>query len=76
MGKLDKIRACYQHCCLRYVNGELATNKSLRERFEVSEKNYSIISRIIVDAIREGLIKVYDPKSKSKKHASYVPYWT
>lgn len=75
MGKLDKIRACYQHCCLKYVNGELATNSSLRDRFEVSEKNYSIVSRIIADAVKEGLIKVYDPESKSKKHVSYVPYW-
>jgi ATP-dependent DNA helicase RecG len=75
MGKKDKIRACYQHCCLKYVNGEPATNKSLRDRFEVSEKNYSIVSRIIAEAIDEGLIKAYNPENKSRKHASYIPFW-
>ena len=75
MGKKDKIRACYQHCCLKYVNGEPATNKSLRDRFEVLEKNYSIVSRIIAESIDEGLIKAYDPENKSRKHASYIPFW-
>jgi ATP-dependent DNA helicase RecG len=75
MGKKDKIRACYQHCCLKYVNGELATNKTLRDRFEVLEKNYSTVSRIIAETIEEGLIKPYDPENKSRKHASYIPFW-
>lgn len=75
MGKKDKIRACYQHCCLKYVNGELATNKSLRDRFEVLEKNYPIVSRIIAETINEGLIKPSDPDNKSRKHASYIPFW-
>jgi len=75
MGRKDRIRACYQHCCLKYVNGELATNKSLRERYKVSERNYSIVSRIIGDTIKEGLIKPYDPESVSKRHASYLPFW-
>jgi ATP-dependent DNA helicase RecG len=75
MGKKDKIRACYQHCCLKYVNDELATNKSLRDRFEISEKNYSMVSRIIAGAIDEGLIKPYDAENKSRKHASYIPFW-
>lgn len=73
--KQDKIRACYQHCCLKYVGGELASNKSLRTRFEVSEKNYSIVSRILADAINAGMIKISDPDNKSKKHVSYVPFW-
>lgn len=72
MTKQDRNRACYQHCCLKYVSGDFATNKSLRERFEVEEKNYSVVSRIIADAIKEGLIKLYDTESKSRKHASYV----
>ncbi len=75
MEKKDKVRACYQHCCLKYVNGELATNKSLRDRFEVSEKNYPVVSRIIAETVEEGLIKLNDPESKSKKQASYVPFW-
>lgn len=75
MGKKDKTRACYQHCCLKYVNGEPATNKSLRDRFEVAEKNYPMVSKIISETIEAGLIKPYDPENKSRKQASYIPFW-
>lgn len=75
MGKKDKIRACYQHCSLKYVDGDPATNKSLRHRFEVAEKNYPMVSKIISETIEAGLIEPYDPENKSKKQASYIPFW-
>jgi ATP-dependent DNA helicase RecG len=75
MDKNDKIRACFQHCALKYVSGEFMTNKSLRERFNVSETNYPAVSRIIAETIEAGLIKDYDTASKSKKYAKYVPFW-
>jgi len=34
MSRKDKVRACYQHCCLKYVSNEKMTNASLRERFK------------------------------------------
>ena len=60
MDKEDKIRACYLHACLKYVSGEHMTNQSLRNRFGIEEKNYSIASRIIAEGIKSGLIKDYD----------------
>jgi predicted HTH transcriptional regulator len=75
MDKADKIRACYQHCALKFVAGEYMTNSSLRERFNIEEKNYPTASRIIADTIDEGLIKDYDPGKKSKKYARYIPFW-
>ena len=75
MDKKDKIRACYQHACLRYVSNDQMTNTSLRERFSIKDKNYPIASRIIADTIDAGLIKPYDPESTSRKHAKYVPFW-
>ncbi len=76
MDKSDKIRACYQHCCLKYVSNEQMTNTSLRKRFDIKDKNYSIASRIISDTIKESLIKPYESgRSRSKKHAKYVPFW-
>ena len=52
MDKSDRIRACYQHACLRYVVfREQMTNESLRKRFEIDDKNYSMASRIIADTI-------------------------
>ncbi|MEX0609122.1 MAG: ATP-binding protein [Balneolaceae bacterium] len=74
MDKKDKIRACYQHTCLKHLSGERMTNKSLRKRFEISDKNYPIASRIISDTIEGGLIKDYG-SSNSKRDASYVPFW-
>lgn len=75
MDKEDKIRACYQHACLKYVSNEQMTNSSLRKRFSISTGNASIASRIISDTTEAGLIKSYDPSSDSKKHKRYVPYW-
>ncbi len=75
MDKRDKIRACYQHSCLKYVSGEFMSNQSLRERFVIEEQNYPMASRIISDTISAELIKDYDPESKSKKYAKYVPFW-
>lgn len=75
MDKQDKVRACYLHACLKYVSGELMTNQSLRERFGIAEQNYPMASRIISDTIEAKFIKDYDPESKSKKYAKYLPFW-
>lgn len=75
MDKSDRIRACYQHACLRFVCREQMTNESLRKRFAIDDKNYSMASRIIGDTISEGLIRPYDLENKSRKHAKYVPFW-
>jgi len=71
----DKIRACYQHCSLKYVSGEFMTNQSLRERFAIDEKNYSTVSRIIGATKSENLIKEYNPENKANKYTKYLPYW-
>ena len=75
MDKRDRIRACYHHACLRYVSNAQMTNSSLRKRFSIEDKNYSMASRIISETQDEGLIKPYDPENTSKKHAKYVPFW-
>lgn len=75
LDKKDKIRACYQHACLKYVSNEKMTNQSLRDRFKIENHNSSIASRIIRDALEDGVIKEDDPESKSRKYASYIPIW-
>jgi predicted HTH transcriptional regulator len=75
MGKQDKIRACYQHCCLLYEVNQEMTNQSVRERFEIEKKNYSIASRIIADTVAAGLVKAATPENESRKLASYIPYY-
>lgn len=75
MERLDRIRACYQHCCLRYVMGEKMSNQSLRERFNLPEEKAESASRVIRDTIEEGLVKLDNPETASKRYARYVPFW-
>ena len=75
MDKKDKMRAAYQHCCLKFITGEYMTNQSLRARFNIDDKNYPIISRMIDDAKSEKLIKDYDEENKSRKYSKYIPFW-
>ncbi|MGI4820950.1 MAG: ATP-binding protein [Janthinobacterium lividum] len=75
MDHRDKVRACYQHACLKYANGQTMTNQTFRERMGIAESNYPMASRIIAETLEAGLIKPYDPDNKSKKHAKYIPSW-
>jgi predicted HTH transcriptional regulator len=74
MARDDRVRACYLHACLRYVERNPMTNSSLRERFGIEEHNSAIASRIIRDAIEDGWLKPYDP-DQGKKYAKYLPGW-
>ncbi|MEN9576352.1 MAG: hypothetical protein RL514_4207 [Verrucomicrobiota bacterium] len=71
----DKTRACYLHACLECVSHRQMTNATLRKRLGVADDNYPVVSRIIAETIRAGLVKPYDPDSRSKKHAKYLPFW-
>ena len=77
MERKNKVRACYQHCCLKYVMNEKMTNQSLRERFQLSEYKLDVASRIIKDTLADERyrIKLDDPENNSKRYARYIPYW-
>lgn len=75
MDRDERVRACYQHCCLRYVMGEKMSNQSLRERFKLGEAKGETVSRIIRDTIEAKLIKADNPESGSKRYARYLPFW-
>lgn len=74
MSRDDRVRACYQHACLKYVSNENMTNSSLRERFSMSKEQYPQISRVIADSMSAGLIKPLDP-NQGRKFAKYIPFW-
>lgn len=71
----DRIRACYQHCCLRYVMNERMSNQSLRERFKLPEERSGTVSRIIRETTEAGLVKLDNPEIASRRYARYVPFW-
>ena len=72
--KNERIRACYLHSVLKYINQEPMNNTTLRERFGVDVRNSSMISRIIKQALEANVIKMYDPTAGTKS-ARYVPFW-
>jgi len=67
----ERIRACYQHCVLRYVGNEQMTNASLRNRLAISDKNYSMASRVIADTVKSKLVKAHT----RGKSPTYIPHW-
>ncbi len=71
----DRIRACYQHCCLRYITNAKMTNQSLRDRFQLPEARSETVSRIIRETVEKNLVKPDNPESTSKRYARYVPFW-
>lgn len=75
MFKQDRVRACYQHCVLKFLTGEYMNNQSLRQRFGINERNYPMVSRVLNDAKDAQKIKELDPSNKAKKHMRYIPYW-
>jgi ATP-dependent DNA helicase RecG len=78
LGDMDKdarIRACYQHACLKYVSNEQLANTSLRKRLNISKNNSGQATRIINDTLEAELIKPSDPENKSRKHVKYLPFW-
>jgi len=74
MNRLDRVRACYLHASLKYIQNDFMTNTTLRERFAIEQKNTAMVSRIIKEALVEKLIYIYD-ENVGAKARSYVPWW-
>ncbi len=75
MSQQERLDACYQHAVLRHFSNKAMTNSSLRERLKMPEKQRSMVSVLIQEAIDRKLIKPADPENKSRKFAEYVPVW-
>ncbi len=75
MEKQDRIRACYQHACLKSVSNGIMTNETVRKRFSIESTNYPTASKIIKETLDSGLIRFKNPEGKSRRNFQYVPYW-
>ena len=74
MEKADRIRACYLHACLRYVQRSFMTNTTIRERFGLDLKNSATASRLIREAVTAGMVKPQD-ENAAPKMMQYLPFW-
>ena len=75
MSRDERKRACFQHCCLRWVSRNHMTNTSFRKRLGLSDEQYPAAWNIIRLCVREKMIKLERSCGKSRKYASYVPFW-
>ena len=75
MDRDDRIRACYQHCALKWVMSERMTNQSLRERFRLPESKSASVSQVIAATIEIGSVKLDEKIGSSRKYARYLPFW-
>lgn len=77
LGEMDseeRVRACYQHACLRFVLGGRMTNATLRARFGIEPKSASQASRLIKESLAKKVIKLFDPGARDRDR-SYLPFW-
>ncbi len=72
MDRNDRIRACYQHCALKWVMSDHMTNQSLRQRFNLPGSKASVASQII-SATTEA--ELDERIGSSRKFARYLPFW-
>jgi ATP-dependent DNA helicase RecG len=75
MDREERIRACYQHCALKFVMSERMTNQSLRERFNLPESKATSVSQVIALATQSEMIRLDEKVGASRKFARYVPFW-
>jgi predicted HTH transcriptional regulator len=75
MARDDRIRACYQHCALKWVTSERMTNRSLRERFRLPDAKAPVVSQVIAATIDAGLVRPDEGVGGSRRFARYVPFW-
>jgi ATP-dependent DNA helicase RecG len=75
MARDDRIRACYQHCVLKYVMSAHMTNQSLRGRFGLGESKSAIVSQVIGATQDAGLIRPDEAVGTSRRNARYIPSW-
>ncbi|MEL7077724.1 MAG: ATP-binding protein [Cyanobacteria bacterium J06582_2] len=75
MNQSDRVRACYQHCCLKYLCNEKMSNQTLRDRFSLNKSKVATVSLIIGTTKEAGLIKQDESESTSTRYARYLPFW-
>lgn len=72
MTPAERIRACYQHCVLKWLDGDRMRNASLCDRLGIERKNAAQVSIVIKGALEEMRIKPADP---DHPRAGYYPIW-
>jgi predicted HTH transcriptional regulator len=70
----DRIRACYQHACLKFAAADPMSNASLRQRLGLRDEQYPQASLVIRAAVDAGRIKPAEA-DQGRRNARYLPFW-
>ena len=68
----ERVRACFQHAALKYLERGVLTNASLRQRFGLAARDSAKVSQVIRLARDRALIKPADP---DHLRSGYLPFW-
>jgi len=68
----ERVRACYQHAIIKYLDRKKMKNSTLCERFGIDKKNAAQASVIIKKALENKFIKPADPEHP---RGGYEPIW-
>ena len=60
MNGADRVRAVYQHACLKWVTRQHMTNTTVRRRFGTENQNAAMALRLLKEAVTAGVIAPYD----------------
>jgi predicted HTH transcriptional regulator len=71
---IDVINTIYMFASYCYISVNEISNADVRERLNVKEENAAMISRIMKQALDEGLVRIANPNAGAKAR-KYVPYW-
>lgn len=74
MDRAERIRATCLHSCIRHVTNERATDATLRKRFGIADRNASVATRLLNDAVNAGAIAVADSTTGYRNRAC-LPFW-
>ena len=75
MDRSERVRACYLHACLCYRLRQPMNNTSLRERFGIASDHIDRASRLLREAVEDGMIVVQDP-DVGNRFRTYIPFWS
>ena len=74
MDRDERVRACYLHACLRFRQNQPMNNGSLRRRFDIPDDRPDVASRLLREAVDDGMITVRDPNAGPRTR-TYLPFW-
>ena len=74
MDRDERVRACYLHACLRFRQNQPMNNSSLRRRFDIPDDRPDVASRLLREAVDDGMITVRDPNA-GPRNRTYLPFW-